>query len=104
MKCSDKNIGCENTWLLFSMRVGPLYLVWEAQGLRQFADLAERAEILVQTTNHLLDALLVRCLSRAWGKDEHPVREPHNISFFNCKVINLEVRLNLSKFNFYTDK
>lgn len=43
--------------------VGPQYLVWEAEGLRQFADLTQCAQILIQSTNHLLDTLLVCCLS-----------------------------------------
>jgi hypothetical protein len=38
------------------------YLVWKAEGLREFANLTQCIQILVQSTNHLLDILLVCCL------------------------------------------
>lgn len=50
---------------MYSVCISTQYLAWEAEGLRQFADLTQCAEIFVQSADHLLDALLVRCLSRA---------------------------------------
>ena len=52
------------------MCAGPQYLVREAEGLGQFADLTQSAEILVQSTDHLLDALLVCCLSGTCRRDD----------------------------------
>lgn len=49
------------------------YLVWEAEGLGQLADLTQHAQIFVQSTYRLLDALLVCCLRGAFGVEE--VRE-----------------------------
>lgn len=46
----------------------PPYLMWETEGLRQFADLTQRAEIFIQSTDHLLDVVLVRRLSGAFVK------------------------------------
>lgn len=45
---------------------GTRYLVRQAEGLRQFADLTQRVQILIESTDGFLYVFLICCLSGTW--------------------------------------
>lgn len=55
---------CVDTHQLAGFIAAASHLVWEAEGLRQLADLAQGAQVLVQAADGLLDVLTVGSLRR----------------------------------------